>query len=404
MGSQAKAVIIPKLFVNGTEAGLALLQEQKIQVTSINDADVPTTLPFDNIKLENDKPFEVQFPITSKLKTIEIKISGKITRMHKQDNKKEEQLEQSHIININNLEGNSAFCNQLLKYDSINGYQICIVGKNCDNRQFTTDDKGRVYLGSLKNVSSIVSDVKSVGDIVVFQISYPSKLTVLPGQEINLPYYYDEDIKNPLVLYQVFGTTIIKSLTDQIKIQDQFISFKLENKGNYELQFVKDRNTIHINVIDSEQWKETNIIQYQNQLVIEKGLDQLVAISQINQKKEEHETKITGNIKSKQKVQIFAYATSFLYEQFDQQVNQIHKLIYRDRSEEFSINLYSNVFQSNKELSDEQKYVINRKTQERYIGNTLEKPQFLLKRQQIRETKTEGEQLKQEGSYKEKYE
>ncbi|CAD8142905.1 unnamed protein product [Paramecium octaurelia] len=437
MGCQAKAVIIPKLFVNGTEVGLALLQDQKIQVTSTNDAGVPATLPFDNIKLENDKPFEVQFPITSKLKAIEIKITGKITRMHKDDNKKEDQLEQSHFIYFDNLEGQQVFCNQQLKYDKINGYQILIVGKNGEpkrglqvtvtftlsslnhtyNEQFTTDEKGRVYLGELKNVNSISSNVKSVGDINVqqklwqinqkSQISYPSKITVLPGQEINLPFNDIGDINNPFVLYQVFGSTeraVIRSLTDQIKKQEQFIAFKLENKGIYELQFVKDRFTIYINVIDGELWKGSSIIKSQNQLIIDKGLDQLIAISKVDQKKEENGTKITGKIVSKQKVQVYAYATSFVNEQFEQQVNQIQQLINKDRSEQLSIDLYSSVFQSNKELSDEQKYVLNRKTQERYIGNTLEKPQFLLKRQKIRETTTQGESLNQEGSYKDKYE
>jgi hypothetical protein len=39
-----------------------------------------------------------------------------------------------------------------------------------------------------------------------------------------------------------------------------------------------------------------------------------------------------------------------------------------------------NTYFSNKKLADEQKYVLDRKNQERYIGNTLEKPQVLLKR------------------------
>ena len=45
-----------------------------------------------------------------------------------------------------------------------------------------------------------------------------------------------------------------------------------------------------------------------------------------------------------------------------------------------SASLFTNVYLSNKEISDEHRYVLNRKNLERYVGNTLEKPQILLKR------------------------
>jgi len=41
---------------------------------------------------------------------------------------------------------------------------------------------------------------------------------------------------------------------------------------------------------------------------------------------------------------------------------------------------WENIFMNNRELSDEFRYVFDRKFAERYQGNTLEKPRLLLKR------------------------
>jgi len=48
------------------------------------------------------------------------------------------------------------------------------------------------------------------------------------------------------------------------------------------------------------------------------------------------------------------------------------------------------VYMSSKTLGDEYRYVLDRKKQTVYVGNTLDKPQLLLKRSQIRETTLNG--------------
>lgn len=89
MGAQAKALIYPKLFVNGCETSVNLIKSQQVSITSTNDAGVPSTTPYENIKFSDSEPIEVHFPITAKIKTVEIKVSGKIQRLHKQGDQTE---------------------------------------------------------------------------------------------------------------------------------------------------------------------------------------------------------------------------------------------------------------------------------------------------------------------------
>lgn len=46
----------------------------------------------------------------------------------------------------------------------------------------------------------------------------------------------------------------------------------------------------------------------------------------------------------------------------------------------FTFAQWTNIFMSNRELSDEFRYVFDRKYAERFQGNTLERPRLVLKR------------------------
>jgi hypothetical protein len=51
----------------------------------------------------------------------------------------------------------------------------------------------------------------------------------------------------------------------------------------------------------------------------------------------------------------------------------------------------NNIYLSDKRLGDESLYVFRRQFEERYIGNMLQKPQLLLKRQKVRDTQFDKE-------------
>jgi hypothetical protein len=60
-------------------------------------------------------------------------------------------------------------------------------------------------------------------------------------------------------------------------------------------------------------------------------------------------------------------------------------------SERFKLSEWKNAYLSNRRLGDEFRYVFDRKYLKRFTGNSLEKPQILLKRLKIRETNFEEE-------------
>ena len=60
-------------------------------------------------------------------------------------------------------------------------------------------------------------------------------------------------------------------------------------------------------------------------------------------------------------------------------------------SEKFRLSQWKNAFMSNRKLGDEFRYVFDRKYYKRFTGNSLDRPQILLKRMKIRDTTYEEE-------------
>jgi len=57
------------------------------------------------------------------------------------------------------------------------------------------------------------------------------------------------------------------------------------------------------------------------------------------------------------------------------------------------------VYQSNRKIGDEYRYVFNRKNAKRFVGNTLERPQLIMKRLKVRDTTFDNEVIKEGAAY-----
>ena len=69
------------------------------------------------------------------------------------------------------------------------------------------------------------------------------------------------------------------------------------------------------------------------------------------------------------------------------------------QAEKFSLSQWKNAYLSNRKLGDEYRYVFERKYLKRFAGNSLIRPQVLLKRMKVRETTFEEEQVSMGGKY-----
>ena len=82
MSSKAKVLIQPKLYINSVPASLKLLSDAVITVKTENEHGIPSSMTFDKIELNYNEEIEIEFPISAKLKVININVTAKVDKLH----------------------------------------------------------------------------------------------------------------------------------------------------------------------------------------------------------------------------------------------------------------------------------------------------------------------------------
>jgi hypothetical protein len=104
------------------------------------------------------------------------------------------------------------------------------------------------------------------------------------------------------------------------------------------------------------------------------------------------------NFKSNPRVHIFGF--TFMPNQSIEMYNTFKRVIQDNVSlNVFGFAKWKNIYISNRKLGDEFRYVFDRRYLKRYIGNTLDRPQLVLKRQFIRNTAFDMENIQGGSAY-----
>ncbi|CAD8169732.1 unnamed protein product [Paramecium octaurelia] len=419
IGNQAKVLLFPKLFGNQNSISLKLLKNLIILVTIYNEEMNPTVFTFDNVKFEDRKPFEMDIPI-SKFKQIRVQVTAQIQSML---NKSIIDLKDFISIVIEEEFDTEYYNNQYLQYTEDEGYSIYVLGKAGEPKinvkleltfliqhfqkfteVFQTNKNGRVHLGQLKNVTLINSKPLEPQAInqnprswIISNLdtqNIPNQLNVLAGQKITIPISIEKEY---ILLYKIHKNQIIDYFSQAFVLEKNQLSFTLTEPGNYELQLMVDNNPklIQIEIFKGKLKKDIDGFISNNKLILDQQLNHLISIQNLKKTQEESGVMITGSICSNRPVILFALVETF-YKQSKILIQQMKNILQSEKKEEFQMFQKQVEVISNIKISEEERYVENRKKQETFIGNTLEKPQLLLKRQCIRECVNEKEQLNNE--------
>lgn len=122
-----------------------------------------------------------------------------------------------------------------------------------------------------------------------------------------------------------------------------------------------------------------------------------VAVEEESKKKSRLKFKVKG-FKSSPRVHV--YGVTFLPNSILSHFQEHVRLTEQNSSLDiFEFAKWKNAYLSNRELGDEFRYVFERRFLERYIGNTLDRPQLVLKRAKIRDTQFDQESISTGNNY-----
>ena len=287
-----------------------------------------------------------------------------------------------------------------------------------------TDRDGKIDLGPLDNIIQVYASFDSAyGNCsrtwnipyLKEMIDYPQNIEVLEEEPIEIPVPAKELTHSDLSLvkYSASGQTI----------DNKFDNFSLDaseghgfgtltigslDRGSYTLSIKKLNISISITVHEGVYWEAEGFVLKKNSIVEVKHEPKYLRIHNIAMTKSE-ENKEDAERKAKLKFSLsntndttraHVFAFTYLPNQPSEPFKCMRQLTksYKN-SEVFPFTKWQNVYQSNRKLGDEYRYVFNRKNAKRFTGNTLERPQLIMKRLKVRDTTFDTEVIREGAAY-----
>lgn len=433
MGNQATVILKPCLKVNNRKCKLEVLSKTKATITTTSYVDhVPVSKVFEDITIRSDKDLELTFTVPANLESVKIDFE---TSIYNVSHQKTERLTSSHKIQLKTNNYQLTFYeSHLRKVD--NKYLFLVLGKNGEpvsnvdvifnlihciysmpNKQIqlTTDDEGIIDLGHLNGIKEVRSQIYLTTSPIYgnWQLTsspqmntFPEKIEILEDEEIELPFVtamegskFSEDTFS--FIRVTFNNKHIENCFDKAKFNPEKNSIlgivKISNleQGYYIISFKQSNISIHLTVHAGTYWKDESFILKKNFLLEFKANKKIAYLKvrkakhNVKEKKDEITIKVcnfNGNTRAHIMTSNFIAANTLL--SFQSIKNTLQNSI---TSEKFALSKWRNAYLSNRKLGDEFRYVFDRKYLKRFTGNSLERPQILLKRMRIRETTFEEE-------------
>ena len=402
-GAQVALLLMPKIFVNGKSVALSTIKKLKAEVTSTNDIGINNTNTFDDLKADPNKDVVLNYLIPQKTEKLTIKLSGKF---YSSAQEKEIDVENLKTITVNRFRDRYIFYNFYLSQNGPN-YTLHFLGKNgepysaqkvqitfspiytssANTQVFETDANGEVQLGDLKNFLSLnvnmvdspctekINAVYSLSNIDRLN-TLPRSFDILEGEDICFPLSEEgafklSDYELTRVCKGNFGS-VIQDLSKNIVLEKGVVYLSKLPEGFYRFVYREHSINIFVSVHKGKRWEGADNYIVKDRSVI-KLLNQSLYLAykdfKIEGKKVSFEV-LSNNMGS---VQVHAFAFSYFPTSLASMTQAIKGLKVDETTETFDLGTNSNVFLSEKNLSDEVKYVLERKRKSTFMGNTLDK-------------------------------
>ncbi len=259
--------------------------------------------------------------------------------------------------------------------------------------QVSTDDAGRVALGPLTAISAITAtgpdNLRMEREIPGGAARYPARLHARPDEVISLPYPFDRqpDLK-AFSLFRVRGETILEDVSARAAIRDGELRIAGLPAGEYALLLHEPGAALAIEVVEGD--ARAGYLLGRARRLQQTG-NELPSVAQVETGAEETVIRVR-NATPSTRVAVRAFR-------------------YLDGGSEFPtgggfappaqrrfLPPYAQ-YASGRNIGDEYRYVLDRRTRDIFAGTLLDRPGLILNPWELRETTAEREELAEGGEY-----
>lgn len=285
--------------------------------------------------------------------------------------------------------------------------------------ELTTDQEGKVGLGKLALVTDVSatyrdehlhgarSEAWSIKTLNIDQWTPADDYHITQGEgNVSIPINQGSLAKHEVSLKKMIDGKVLGNLYDQIKIVPQpsgkYFELQLENLdvGEYVLKLrltYQDPVTINIQVHKGTYWQDKKFILKDTSLFESSTQKQNLRLETITSSHDESAKKTKVDIDMKNftsGTRVHVFANQFMMNYPSELRDSFEAANYNAIAmTKFPFASWKNLYESDFKMSDEIMYVIDRQKQAPKMGNNLDRPTLLMKRNFLKTTATDQESL-----------
>lgn len=402
--AKAKLLVRPILRINAEPADGKVLEEVKLTITSTDLDGVTTTEEIPGFELHNKKESVHEMQIPDRLASLHFRLSAKVESLTKGE---KIDLAAESGLSVNAIDMTVQTDDVFLSKKG-DDWVAEVLGKNGEPRQdravafqlkhrdfkepahvsLKTDDAGRIQLGALEGIVTVTANPTgsrpNTWALERDEHTSPLAISAIAGGVIRVPYMgaAEQTQRAELSLLEVRGGVFVRDLFESMKIANGFVEISGLEPGDYSLA-IRDRGepiTIRVTEGDVTQGFVTGDTRH---LEIENAAP--LQIVSITPGADGASIRLAN---ANEFTRVHVVATRFVpafdpFSLLDPDGVTNPEVVTRAQLE--------NNYLSGRDIGDEYRYILDRKTAPKFPGNMLTRPGLLLNPWKLRETETDKE-------------
>jgi hypothetical protein len=401
--NKSSVLIRPTLTVCGAPASLSLLTDVTLTIKTIDIDGAAASKEVKNFKLYDDAESSFEFQVPANLQSLSFTLSAKVKRASTLDTVS---LSASRHVAVNQIDSNRAFQCFFLRRTAA-GYAIHVLGKSGEplpNKTFTmtlyhkyikgpinfmlqSDESGVCTVGTLDDMTAVEVDDGTRWSLTADTTSFPSCLHALEGddQEIQVPLMSISGKKlarSDVAFYETRGSHLYADLFDKLSYKDGLIIIKGLAAGAYNLVLKSEQANVEIKVTKG---KAHSDYLFGDKTFFQQTELKPIQIGSVRVGTKESEPTQIKLVNSNELTRVHVFCTEFFPEL------AVHEMLDRYRNGAASVFAVqpASEYLNGRTLSEEYRYVLERRYAAKLPGNTLTRPSLLLQPWAIQSTSTE---------------
>ncbi|MDA1265895.1 MAG: hypothetical protein O2816_12515, partial [Planctomycetota bacterium] len=391
-GNEAMLLVRPRLSLGQQPISLSVLEDPVLEVSARRADGVVSSLEVRDLELRSDREWIQSVRIPSGTVQLSARLTGRVERL---DGEGYTSLSTgSEVFEVNGMDRTAATHSPLLGRDA-RGWFVEVRGKNGELRagvvvdlelshadfrdevsvQLRSDAAGRVALGELEGITSLRCVNRSEGELgwrlARESRRYPRSLHAATGDpiEVPAPQGLERLSRDEVSLLELTGGAYAHDRFAHVRFEDGLIALHGLPAGDYELHLAGDRATIDVRVTDGartgawihgrDRWLEataSSLLRVGAPVVV--GDELVIPVFGVGEGTRVH---VVAN-------------------RYQPAYDAMRRLDLARRSDLGAewVDQANSAYFSGRAISDEYRYVLERRFAETYPGNMLERPGLLL--------------------------